>query len=71
MVCLINTETLNVLSRGAAVNFSNYLINLIIHFPYHFMETLLQLRLFKERSWFSFNQPMNNGILAEASFLVD
>ena len=33
MVCLINTETLNVLSKGAAVNFSNYLINLIIHFP--------------------------------------
>ena len=37
MVCLINTETLNVLSKGAAVNFSNYLINLIIHLPYHFI----------------------------------
>lgn len=44
-----NTEALNVLSKHAAVNFSNYLINLIIYIAHHFqIETLLHLSLSKK-----------------------
>lgn len=51
-VCLTHTETLDVLSKSAAVNFSNHLINLIAYFLYHYqMEILLAaLETFQRRN---------------------
>lgn len=67
MVCLISFEALNMLSEGAAVNFANYLINLIIHFPYHFqLEALLYLRFFKREIMVSYSVIC--GISEEDSF---